>query len=100
MHTNGVAKGSAGVTRATGSGFTPQFEFGSGLRHTTFGYTNLRLAKQTLCEQWRAFSQRHGKKQRSARGKEIVQLYTIDLVASLIARRLKGLRKYIWSQSE
>jgi beta-glucosidase len=75
--------------------FTPQFEFGQGLSYTTFGYSDLRLGQKTISGTADlAISVTVTNSGRRA-GKEVVQLYVTDLVASLspAGKRLKRFAK-------
>ncbi|HYU98089.1 MAG TPA: glycoside hydrolase family 3 N-terminal domain-containing protein [Pyrinomonadaceae bacterium] len=75
--------------------FTPQFEFGQGLSYTTFAYSDLRLGQKTITGTADlAISVTVTNSGRRA-GKEVVQLYVSDLVASLSppGKRLKRFAK-------
>ena len=65
------------------NGFYPQFEFGFGLSYTTFEYSNLKINKHTLSgsEEFKVAVtiKNLGKRE----GKEIVQVYVKDLVATV-----------------
>ena len=65
------------------AGFTPQFEFGSGLSYTTFAYSDLRLNKKTIAGNEDVSVSVTVKNSGKRSGKEVVQLYLSDLVASL-----------------
>jgi beta-glucosidase len=65
------------------AGFTPQFEFGSGLSYTTFTYSDLRLNKKTIAGNEDISVSVTVKNSGKRAGKEVVQLYLSDLVASL-----------------
>jgi len=64
-------------------GFYPQFEFGFGLSYTTFKYSDLKISKDTVSgsDEFKATItvQNTGKRA----GKEIVQVYIKDLVATV-----------------
>src|SRR5882762_4372902 len=77
------------------AGFTPQFEFGSGLSFTTFAYSNLRLNKKTITSNGNVSVTVTVKNSGQRAGKEVVQLYVSDLVASLspAGKRLKRFAK-------
>src|SRR3989441_1787871 len=85
-------------TEDTGFGnmaFTPQFEFGQGLSYTTFGYSDLRLGKKSITgNDDLSVSVTVTNSGRRA-GKEVVQVYVSDLVASLSppGKRLKRFAK-------
>src|SRR5688572_2844191 len=75
--------------------FKPQFEFGQGLSYTTFAYSDLRLGQKTITvNQELPVSVTVTNSGRRA-GKEVVQLYVGDLVASLSpsGKRLKRFAK-------
>ena len=65
------------------NGFYPQFEFGFGLSYTTFEYSNLKINKHTISgsEEFKVAVtiKNLGKRE----GKEIVQVYVKDLVATV-----------------
>lgn len=65
------------------AGFTPQFEFGSGLSYTTFAYSDLRLDKKTIANNGDLSVSITVKNSGQRAGKEVIQLYLSDLVASL-----------------
>jgi beta-glucosidase len=75
--------------------FTPQFEFGSGLSYTTFAYSDLRLDKKTVGDNGDLSVSVTVTNSGRRAGKEVVQLYVSDLVASLSppGRRLKRFAK-------
>jgi beta-glucosidase len=75
--------------------FKPQFEFGQGLSYTTFAYSDLRLGQKMITGNADlAVSVTVTNSGRRA-GKEVVQLYVNDLVASLspAGKRLKRFAK-------
>jgi beta-glucosidase len=77
------------------AGFTPQFEFGSGLSYTTFAYSDLRLNPKTISGNGDLSVSVTVKNSGQRAGKEVVQLYLSDLVASLspAGKRLKRFAK-------
>jgi beta-glucosidase len=77
------------------AGFNPQFEFGSGLSYTTFAYSDLRLDKKTIANNGEVSVSITVKNSGQRAGKEVVQLYLSDLVASLspAGKRLKRFAK-------
>jgi beta-glucosidase len=77
------------------AGFTPQFEFGSGLSYTTFAYSDLGLNTKTVNENGDVSVSVKVKNSGQRAGKEVVQLYVSDLVASLspAGKRLKRFAK-------
>jgi beta-glucosidase len=77
------------------AGIRPQFEFGDGLSYTTFSYKDLRLNRKTIgTTDQLSVSVTITNSGRRA-GKEVVQLYVSDLVASLspAGKRLKRFAK-------
>jgi beta-glucosidase len=77
------------------AGIRPQFEFGDGLSYTTFSYKNLHLNRKTIgANDQLSVSVTVTNSGRRA-GKEVVQLYLSDLVASLspAGKRLKRFAK-------
>ena len=77
------------------AGIRPQFEFGEGLSYTTFSYKDLRLNRKTIgASDQLSVSVTVTNSGRRA-GKEVVQLYVSDLVASLspAGKRLKRFAK-------
>jgi len=77
------------------AGFTPQFEFGSGLSYTTFAYSDLRLNTKTVNGNGNLSVSVTVKNSGQRAGKEVVQLYVSDLVASLspAGKRLRRFAK-------
>ena len=75
--------------------FRPQFEFGEGLSYTTFAYSDLRLNKKTITGNGDLSVSVTVTNSGRRAGKEIVQLYVSDLVASLspAGKRLKRFAK-------
>jgi beta-glucosidase len=75
--------------------FTPQFEFGHGLSYTTFAYSDLRLGQKTLTGNADLSVSVTVTNSGRRAGKEVVQLYVSDLVASLspAGKRLKRFAK-------
>src|SRR3989441_1431014 len=77
------------------AGIRPQFEFGEGLSYTTFSYKDLRLNRKTIgASDQLSVSVTVTDSGRRA-GKEVVQLYVSDRVASLspAGKRLKRFAK-------
>lgn len=64
-------------------GFYPQFEFGFGLSYTTFDYSNLKISKDTLVGSEELKISIDVKNTGNREGKEIVEVYLKDLVATL-----------------
>lgn len=75
--------------------FTPQFAFGHGLSYTTFAYSDLRLSQKTMTGNADLTVNVTVTNSGRRAGKEIVQLYLSDLVASLspAGKRLKRFAK-------
>jgi beta-glucosidase len=75
--------------------FKPQFAFGEGLSYTTFAYSDLRLGQKTITVNDDLSISITVKNTGSRAGKEVVQLYLGDLVASLSppGKRLKRFAK-------
>jgi len=64
-------------------GFYPQFEFGFGLSYTQFEYSNLMLSADTISESEDLKISIDVKNSGTRDGKEVVQLYLRDLVATV-----------------
>ncbi len=75
--------------------FDPQFEFGTGLSYTNFGYKNLALSKSLISNSDELTISVDVTNTGSRAGKEVVQLYVSDLYASITppVRRLRGFEK-------
>ena len=75
--------------------FKPQFEFGHGLSYTTFAYKDLKLDKQMISANDELSVTVTVTNTGSRAGKEVVQLYVSDLVASISPpnRRLRRFAK-------
>ncbi len=75
--------------------FKPQFEFGQGLSYTTFAYSDLRLGQKTITGNADLSVSVTVTNSGRRAGKEVVQLYVSDLVASLspAGKRLKRFAK-------
>ncbi len=75
--------------------FRPQFEFGQGLSYTTFAYSDLRLGQKTISGNADLSVSITLTNSGRRAGKEVVQLYVSDLVASLspAGKRLKRFAK-------
>ena len=73
----------------------PQFEFGYGLSYTTFEYGDLTLSGNTLTPDGTLEVRISVTNTGTRTGKEVVQLYAADLVASIApsVRRLRGYEK-------
>jgi len=64
-------------------GFYPQFEFGFGLSYTTFEYSNLKINRDTLAGAEELKISIAVKNTGSREGKEIVELYIKDMIATV-----------------
>jgi len=75
--------------------FNPQFEFGHGLSYTTFAYKDLKLDRSVISPNDELSVSVTVTNTGSRAGKEVVQLYVSDLVASLSPpnRRLRRFAK-------
>jgi beta-glucosidase len=75
--------------------FNPQFEFGQGLSYTTFGYGDLRLGQKTIAGNTELSVSVTVTNSGRRAGKEVVQLFVSDLVASLspAGKRLRRFAK-------
>lgn len=77
-------------------GFKPQYEFGHGLSYTSFEYTGLELSSDTIAPGDTLRISISLKNTGDRLGKEAVELYTSDLVASVVpaTKRLRRFEKY------
>jgi beta-glucosidase len=77
------------------AGFTPQFEFGQGLSYTNFSYSDLHLSQKSITRNGNLSVSVTVTNSGRRAGKEVVQLYLGDLVASLSPpeKRLKRFAK-------
>lgn len=75
--------------------YYPQYEFGYGLSYTTFTYSNLHLDKKTLYPSGELTITVDVTNAGKREGKETVELYISDLVASITpdVKRLRGFEK-------
>ena len=83
---------SAGMYNYEGD-FTPEFYFGFGLSYTTFEYSNLQLSSKEISGNQDLTISVNVKNTGTRAGKEVVQLYTSDLVASMTPD-MKRLRRF------
>lgn len=76
-------------------GFNPQWEFGSGLSYTNFNYSNLSVSQSTFGANDELEISVDITNLGHRSGKDVVQLYVSDLVASITppVRRLRGFEK-------
>jgi len=65
------------------NGFYPQFEFGYGLSYSKFKFSNLKINKNTISSNEQLNIAVDVKNTSSLKGKEVIQLYVSDLVASV-----------------
>ena len=86
----------AGDTSFGYTALKPQFEFGSGLSYTTFEYTNLNLDKRTMNQSGEVNVTVTITNTGNRAGKEVVQLYVRDVVASITppGKRLRRFAKF------
>lgn len=75
--------------------YNPQFPFGYGLSYTRFSYSGLALSRSTYRPQDTLEVSIRVKNEGAREGKEVVQLFVSDLVASVSpdVRRLRGFEK-------
>lgn len=98
-YTNALAtyihKPSEGDGNPQGGDFYPQYQFGFGLSYTTFEYSNLTIDKNIFSPGETATISVTVKNSGSRDGKEVVELFVSDLVASLTpdVKRLRGFQK-------
>ncbi|MFN7118418.1 MAG: glycoside hydrolase family 3 N-terminal domain-containing protein [Saprospiraceae bacterium] len=75
--------------------YKPQFEFGHGLSYTTFAYSDLKISNKTLSANGKLEIAIKVTNTGKREGKEVVQLYISDKVASITppVKRLRGFEK-------
>jgi beta-glucosidase len=90
-----IRKPSEGDTNPQGGEFNPQYPFGFGLSYTSFSYSNLAINKNTFEPNETATVTVTVNNTGDREGKEVVQLFTSDLVASFTPdlKRLRGFEK-------
>lgn len=90
-----IHKPSEGNGNPQGGDYSPQFEFGYGLSYTTFEYSNFSINKKDFSPTETATISVTVKNSGKVQGKEIVQLYSSQLIASLSpdVKRLRGFEK-------
>lgn len=76
-----------------GGGFYPQFEFGFGLSYTTFDYSDLQVSASQFSTEDTLTVSVKVKNRGEYTGKEVVQLYSSDLYAS-VTPDVKRLRRF------
>lgn len=98
-HTNDLVpyihKPSEGGGNPQGGMFRPQFPFGFGLSYTTFAYSNLSVNKSSFGPDETATISVTVKNTGYSKGKEVVELFISDLIASFTpdVQRLRGFEK-------
>ncbi len=92
---NYIHKPSEGGGNPQGGEYDPQWQFGFGLSYTTFAYSDLHINKNSFAPGETADITVSVKNTGSREGKEVVQLFVSDLVASLTpdVKRLRGFEK-------
>jgi len=82
--------------------FNPQFEFGHGLSYTTFEYKDLKVADHSSSMRGKVEVSVNVTNSGKVAGKEVVQLYVTDLVASVTpsVKRLRAFDKILLEPGE
>lgn len=90
-----IHKPSEGSGNPQGGKTNPQYEFGFGLSYTTFAYSNLSVDKKAFGADETASISVTVTNKGNRIGKEVVQLFISDLIASLTpdVKRLRGFEK-------
>ena len=90
-----IHKPSEGSGNPQGGETNPQFPFGYGLSYTSFSYSNLTVNKNTFSPEESATITITVTNTGNRKGKEVVQLFISDLIASFTpdVRRLRGFEK-------
>ena len=90
-----IHKPSEGDTNPQGGTFQPQWPFGYGLSYTSFAYSDLSISKNSFSPDEAATVTVTVKNTGNRDGKEVVQLYVSDLLASFTpdVKRLRGFEK-------
>lgn len=75
--------------------FNPQWEFGFGLSYSSFSFSNLKVNKSNFTKEEEIEIEVEVKNSSNRTGKEVVQVYISDLVASITpsVKRLRGFKK-------
>lgn len=82
--------------------FNPQWEFGFGLSYSKFSYSNLKVEKSTYSNSDVVKISVDVRNDSDVDGKEVVQVYIADLVASITpsVKRLRGFKKVMLKANE
>jgi len=90
-----IHKPSEGDSNPQGGAFKPQWPFGFGLSYTSFAFSNLTINKNSFGPDEAAAISVTVKNTGSKEGKEVVQLFISDLLASFTpdVKRLRGFEK-------
>jgi beta-glucosidase len=90
-----IHKPSEGSSNPQGGETNPQYPFGFGLSYTNFSYSNLTVDKKSFGADETATVSVTVTNKGSRSGKEVVQLFVSDLIASLTpdVKRLRGFEK-------
>lgn len=90
-----IHKPSEGSGNPQGGESNPQYPFGFGLSYTSFGYSNLSINKNSFYPNEAATIHVTVTNTGNKAGKEVVQLYITDMIASLTpdVKRLRGFEK-------
>ena len=90
-----IHKPSEGEGNPQGGDFYPQWQFGFGLSYTTFSYNDLKINKNAFGPDETATINVTVKNTGSKEGKEVVQLFSSQVVASITpdVKRLRGFEK-------
>ena len=90
-----IHKPSEGDSNPQGGMFRPQYPFGFGLSYTTFAYSNISINKNSFAPDETAMISVTVKNTGHSPGKEVVQLFCSDLIASFTpdVKRLRGFEK-------
>ena len=98
-----IHKPSEGSGNPQGGETSPQYGFGFGLSYTSFSYSNLNINKTTFGADETATISVTVTNTGSKPGKEVVQLFISDVIASVLTpdvRRLRGFEKVLLSVGE
>lgn len=97
-----IHKPSEGEGNPQGGDFMPQFPFGFGLSYTSFSYSDLKIDKNSFGPEETATISVTVKNTGSRQGKEVVELFISDVVASFTpdVKRLRGFDKVNLSPGE